>query len=284
MKESTETTLWKAANYVGITLYPNLIITFYSLESIRKTFSEFLIKNNLEVYKGLMSILVIISLFLVPIFVVNFLTKWDLRKYEIRKKVLTEVLSGVQNVLNEKKKRFNLSSKNTDHTITEATIFREITKPRDQIEEIFKNTVDVFKSLCDDKKIKGSLIECKNNVMNDYFITTDTNQGITIEEMNKNDSTAKWAIKHFDIGLIENTDIPYDVWYFMKNRKCKSILCAPVIDGSEINFVLCLTSKSQYCFKRKNIDIYQYVLEEFFHRINLEYYLLSMKRRYCNED
>lgn len=284
MKESTETTLWKAANYVGITLYPNLIIVFYSLESVRKMFSELLKRYNLEIYKGLMSILVIISLFVVPIIVVNLLAKWDLKKYEIRKKVLTEVLSGVQNVLSEKRKRFNISSKKIDDSITEATIFREITKPRDQIEEIFKNIVDVFRKLCDDNKIKGSLIECKNNEMNEYFIASDTNQGITVDEMKHNESTAKWSLKNIEIGLIENTDITYDVWYYRKNKKCKSILCAPVIDGSEISFILCLTSKTPYCFKRNNLEIYQYVLEEFFHRINLEYYLLSMKRRYCNEE
>ena len=284
MNEKNEIFIKNTVGYLGTTLYPNLVIILYSFQEIRDAFSAYIKARNLSAYISLINIAVIVSLFIVPGIIYYVINRVDVGKMQLKRKVMNETLSGIENIMRAKKERFNAINNERQRNVRETNVFRKVTQPRLQILEIFKNSVDVFRKVCENTSIKGSLIECQNNEIKHYFAQTDINPGINIDELKRYNTTARYVLQTKELGIVEDTRYPEKVPYYKKSKKCKSIMCFPVVDGENVIFIISFTASSYGCFKEKMREHYHFIFNEFGSRLILENYLLQLKRRTCNED
>lgn len=184
------------------------------------------------------------------------------------------LLSYIQHSVNIKKKRFYQEI--GKHTSNSA-IFMNITQPLLQIEDLLSGLCNLFTDYYGISDIKGTIITCKDGKLKDYLVVCGDDQPTTtILQLSRNNSLAKATLNSRKICVAEdaNTDKNF---YHPQGCIISSAVCFPIFRGSDICMIACLTSKTEYSFKRSLTEQYKQIFSYFESRMLLESYLLELK-------
>lgn len=122
--------------------------------------------------------------------------------------------------------------------------------------------------------VKVSLIEVFDDHMKDpYVFHSEEAEAATISilELNTEETTAREALTTKKLILISDVSKPSKHWFFNKETtNIKSIVCYPILYGSEVKYIVCMTSSSARMFKKSMKAKYKYILDEYGSRIMLE--------------
>lgn len=188
-----------------------------------------------------------------------------------------DVLSGIDNVVESKRKRFYESIKKIDND----NAFQTITKPLEQINMLTSALCNVITPYSNLKRLKSTLILCNENGLESYIsVVGDDEPSISIEELNKFESLAKHVFRTGRNNYIKDTSIDDDNKVFYKPQFCKikSIYCYPIKVGRAVKLILCFTSDKSKMFDSSDMDLIDNIIKEFAHRMLLECHLYSMIR------
>lgn len=179
-------------------------------------------------------------------------------------------MSNIDNAVKEKRQRYK-EARNSKYK-TDGTIFRNISKPRDQIKSLCRAFCLMMQFLTNDEMVKSSILYCKNSKIGDVLaVCGEDSIKCKIEELN-NKSLAKDVVEKGKSIIINDTD-KSELFYKPKGCRAKSALAMPVFDGNELVFVVCFSSPNKSCFKEKRIAKYERIIEEISDRVLLEWHL-----------
>jgi hypothetical protein len=260
---------------------PSLVMMFYSIPRFRlftiNIFSGIGIK---EFIKKIEIPIVISAYLIIPLLTTLIHFNFKSKDSNTNENFLSALVSHIDTILGSKNKRFYdfvRQNKATDPI----NVFREITQPIIQKTEVVKNIASFFSFFCNDHTVKVSLLRIIENNTIDYFISLDGEPATDIEILNNKKSTAKYCLEEKKTILVEDTERRNVK--FMPNigdtSNTKSIICHPILKGSSIKYIICITSRNKNSFLKKNLKRFQYALEQFSKRIVLESYLDEIKER-----
>ena len=225
--------------------------------------------------RGWQLLIIVVVCIFVPI-IVNIIC--DLIELNSNVKLINmynSILSYIQDCVDRKKSRFfNEIGKHT----SPATVFTHITQPEKQLEALCSGLCNVFKDFFEINDIKGTIIDCDKNKMSAFLVVCGDDQpSISIEDLNTNDSLARYCIKCKTTCVVENAE---KCSFFYSNEGCnvKSALCFPLKRGTEIAMLVCLTSKQKKIFKKSLLFQYSTIFDYFGSRMLLEDYLYDLKK------
>jgi len=271
--------------YILITIYPNYLLFSYSASGVmtfnKELFVALKMLDFVSQNKGWINPILIGSIFYVP--VVGFILNGKLtKKIELNEnKVIRELICAFDSIVGSKKKRFNkcLQEINPERNLGE--VFKEITKPIQQITVISENLKKVFENICDDKTMKVSVVLCESGSMNRYIYMSDDEASITIDELNQK-SVAKESFKAKQMKIYRKGS-KKTFNYVEKNPKITGVISFPIICGKSVYLMINITSKSLHPFKHSD-QIFEYALDNFSCRYLLESYLLKIRKELGHEE
>lgn len=184
--------------------------------------------------------------------------------------ILLCLMSNIDNAVKEKRQRFKEVRKSKYKT--DSTIFRNISKPRDQIRSLCRAFCVMMQFLTNDEMVKSSILYCKNSKIGDVLaVCGEDSIKCQIEELN-NKSLAKDVVEKGKSIIVNDTD-KSELFFKPKGCRAKSALAMPVFDGNELLFVVCFSSPNKDCFKEKSIAKYEQIIGEISDRLLLEWHL-----------
>lgn len=253
-------------------LIPTLLSVFYSYRETQTYL------NSLGVWLNLLIIFVVGLL--LPILGNILYEKYSNDKKGKLNNAVLNVLSGIDIVVESKRKRFYeaISRVNRDN------VFHEITKPLEQINMLASALCNIVDSLSNTSRLKSCLILCNENGLESYLsVVGDDVPSISIEELNSKESLAKHVFNTGRSLYIENTDIDNNaVFYKPQYCKTKSIYCHPIKVGRTVKLILCFSSWKPNMFDSNDMDLLETVINEFADRMLLECHLYTMIRNIQN--
>jgi hypothetical protein len=260
---------------------PSLVMMFYSVPGFRLFTTNILSVMGIKEYIKKIEIPIVILVYLViPLLTRLVYFYFKSKNSDTNENFLTVLISHIDTILGSKNKRFYDFVRHNE-TIYPTDVFREIAQPIIQKTEIVKNIASFFSFFCNDHTVKVSLLWIDEANTIDYFIWLDGEPATDIKILNNKKSTAKYCLEEKKTILVEDTE-KRNV-KFMPNigntSNTKSIICHPVLKGSNIKYIICITSRNRNSFTGKNLKRFQYALEQFSKRIVLESYLDEIKEK-----
>ncbi len=224
--------------------------------------------------------LVILFAIIVPCLVNGLIECLEYRNKKSGYDTLLYLMSNIDNVVKEKRQRYK--EVRNSHYKTDGTIFRNISKPRNQIKSLCQAFCLMMQFLTNDEMVKSSIFYCKNSQIGEILaVCGEDSIKCKIEELN-NTSLAKDVLEKGKAIIINDTD-KSDKFFKPRGCKAKSALAIPVFDGDELIFVVCFSSPNKKCFKKKRIAKYERIIEEISDRVLLEWHLHELLKKGSNE-
>lgn len=253
-------------------LIPTLLSVFYSYGETQAYL------NSLGIWWN-MGIIIVVGLFLPILGNIVYEKNVSGNKDNLHNAVVN-VLSGIDNVVESKRKRFYEAIER----VNGENAFREITKPVVQINMLASALCNIVSSISKDSRLKSTLILCNESGLESYLsVVGDDVPSIQIEELNSNESLAKHVFVTGRIVYIDNTSIDTNVVFYKPQYcKTKSIYCYPIKVGRIVKLILCFSSSKSGMFDTGNMEILESVIKEFADRMLLECHLYSMIRNIQN--
>lgn len=265
-------------NFITIML-PALITLIYSVPAVKEVVKATSIQYGIHSYlKDHQVFIAIIAVVVIP-GATSFLTyKKQFDNEKTTENILIALLAHLDTVVSVKNKRFYDYSKQVTKARGSA-VFKEITQPILQIQEIIKNISSFFEHIKSDTTIKCSLLRVKPNNTIEHFICLDGQPTADDSIINQKSSTASNCLQTKSMVVVENTDKKDALFAHAHGATSsnKSIICYPIKKGKQVEFIISITSRMEKCFNNAEIKKYEYILEQFGKRIVLESYLNQIK-------
>lgn len=187
------------------------------------------------------------------------------------------LMSNIDKVVESKRQRFkNARERNYK---SDATIFRNITKPREQITSLCEAFCLMMRYLTNDYSVKSSIMLCVNSEISEILaVCGEDTVKCSVAQLNRS-SLAKSALTQGRSQIVKNTKRS-NVFNKPKGCKAKSALAVPIYDGDKIMFIICFSSVNLRCFKKKSLGIYEKIIEEISDRVLLEWHLYKLLNHY----
>lgn len=259
------------------TLLPNYVMLSYSVPSLMKL-NKYIIKAlNLNLPPLVYTLIIVALTLLIP-----FLIQKKRAKNENNKiKVLGDLLCGITSVVSEKSQRFHSvvhKAQKGEDKMSKDEIFITITQPKKQYHTICTALMSLLSRMLDNNEIKLNLVRYSKGKFKSLEVSTsadDTSE--SIPKFLNNDTMAKAsAIKKKMLIMECKGDI--DTFYEDScGSNIHSMITYPVCNEEGTRYVICLSSHTDYTFKRSNEKIYGLILSEFGKRLILESYLDDLK-------
>lgn len=221
-------------------------------------------------------ILIIIGTVVIPCVIYSFIEYSEFRKKKSGYDILLCLITNIDNAVKLKRQRFRRIRENNYKS--DKTIFRNITKPDLQIENLCEAICFIMRLWTNDEEVKSTVFYCKNNKLEDVLaICGEDRIKPKINELN-NKSLAKYALQKRCSQIIDDVD-KND--YFIKPYGCKakSAFIIPIYDGGDAVFVICFTSPNTSCFDKSEIKRYEAVIDEISSRMMLEWHLYELLKQ-----
>lgn len=226
--------------------------------------------KNLLLAEWFQVVLIILFAIIIPCLIYGLIEYLEYKNKRTGYDTLLCLMSNIDNAVKEKRQRYK-EARNSKYK-TDGTIFRNISKPRDQIKSLCRAFCLMMQFLTNDEMVKSSILYCKNSKIGDVLaVCGEDSIKCKIEELN-NKSLAKDVVEKGKSIIINDTD-KSELFYKPKGCRAKSALAMPVFDGNELVFVVCFSSPNKSCFKEKRIAKYERIIEEISDRVLLEWHL-----------
>lgn len=215
-------------------------------------------------------VLIILFGIIIPCLISGLIEYLEYKNKRTGYEILLCLMSNIDNAVKEKRQRYKEVRKSKYKT--DSTIFRNISKPRDQIRSLCRAFCVMMQFLTNDEMVKSSILYCKNSKIGDVLaVCGEDSIKCQIEELN-NKSLAKDVVEKGKSIIVNDTD-KSELFFKPKGCRAKSALAMPVFDGNELLFVVCFSSPNKDCFKEKRIAKYEQIIEEISDRVLLEWHL-----------
>lgn len=267
-------------------LYGCLAPTIIGLVLSSSTVKYWILKISPDWFTNILTIgwvqflIIIFGGMIVPLFIFY---KIELSEYNKKKtgyEILLRLISYIDDVVREKRIRFKDVKNNT--LKSDSAIFRNITKPQEQISYLCSSLCLMMRYLTNDDYVKSSLIYCNNNKLDRVLAVCGEDEiKSSLQELNKK-SLAKKSLDEGNCFLVEDTDKD-DTFHKPKGCNAKSAIVFPIYDGARILFILCFTSSKKQVFLLPQIEKYKAIINEFEYRILLEWHLYELLRKNSDE-
>lgn len=268
----------KTAIVLFTTLLPTVIGVICTQQTAKTWFKGFLPFDTFPfLYRPLYQVIIIITICVViPVIFTILVELSNLNANEKLAQLYNKLLAYIQHSVDLKKKRFYREI--GKHT-SGGAIFSNITQPILQIEDLCSGLCNILSDYCGVSDIKGTVITCRDGKLKDYLAVCGDEQPTTsISELSKGNSLAKKALGSRTICVAEEASKDKNFYHPTGCNICSAI-CLPIFRGSDINMIVCMTSKTKAAFKRSNIKQYRQIFSYFESRMLLESYLLELKTK-----
>lgn len=260
-------------------MLPALITLTYSVPAMKDFLKKVLVEHDIYPYlKDHQVFIAVIAVVIIPSLTSFFTYKKQFNNEKNNEAILIALLAHLDTVVSAKNRRFYDYSKK-DTKARSSTVFKEITQPILQIQEIIKNISSFFEHIKSDTTIKCSLLRVKPNNSIEHFIYLDGQPTADDTIINQKTSTASNCLLTKSIVVVEDTDkkkVPFAHTHGTTSPN-KSIICYPIKKGKQVEFIISITSRMKKSFNNTEKIKYEYILEQFSKRIVLESYLNQIK-------
>lgn len=224
--------------------------------------------------------LIIIGSVVIPSVVFVIIERIEFKNKKFGYDTLLYLMSNIDNVVEEKRKRYKKVKELNFKS--DGTIFRNISKPQDQIKSLCKAFCLMMRFLTNDDAVKSSIFYCKEMEIGEVLaVCGEDSIKSNLKKLNEK-SLAKSVIEDGKAKIINDTDND-ECFYKPKGCKAKSALALPVYDGDKLLFVVCFSSPQKGCFEEKKLERYEKIIEEISDRILLEWHLYELLKLGKNE-
>ena len=218
-------------------------------------------------------LLIFLGTVVIPCIIYTLIEYSEFRKRKSGYDILLWLITYIDKAVKLKRQRFRKIRESNYKS--DRTIFRNITKPELQIENLCEAICVIMRLWTKDEEVKSTVFCCKNNELADVLAVCGEDKiKPKIQELN-NKSLAKYALQERCLQIIDDVD-KND--YFIKPYGCKakSAFVIPIYDGGEAVFIICFTSPNINCFDKKEMKRYEIVIEEISSRMMLEWHLYEL--------
>lgn len=268
----------KTAIVLFTTFLPTTIGVICTQQTAKTWFMEMLPFGTYPfLYQPFNQVLIIITLCIVlPVTFTILVEMSALNANEKLAQLYNKLLAYLQHSVDLKKKRFY---KEIGKHTSGGAIFSSITQPILQIEDLCSGLCNIFSDYYGMSDIKGTVITCRDGKLKDYLVVCGDEQPTTsIAELSRENSLVKKALNSRTICVAEEAKKDKNFYHPVGCNICSAI-CLPIFRGSDINMIVCITSKTNAAFKRSNIKQYRQIFSYFESRMLLESYLLELKSK-----
>lgn len=218
-------------------------------------------------------IIILVVCIAIPCIIIASIESSSFKKNKSGYDILLNLLNDIDDVVDEKRDRFKRVREEMPKS--DATIFKSITKPLEQIAKQSKALCDVMRYMTNDLLKSTTFYVNGNNIVRSLAVIGEGDIKPDINELNSK-SIAREVIDSGKCILENNIEKAKHDFYAPKGSTIKSIFVYPVFEGKDIRFLLCFTSKNKDAFNNKDIDKYTTVISEFTKRMLLEWHLFHL--------
>jgi hypothetical protein len=210
---------------------------------------------------------------------------------------LLAVFKALSIVVGDKAKRMSSAAqkaltKEKSH-IKASEIFKEITRPDQQIPLLVKGLITIFEYIDDSNaKFRSGLMRVVDDKPVEWYAFEPIHSPprTSIEDLRAPTSTINRCIKRKQMVVVE--DIQKELRKKSKDqrdyvkgstqpRDNGSQLCYPIIHAAtrKVEYVLCVAGNKAECLKQKHAELYEWIIDHFDMRISMEHSLLILKEK-----
>lgn len=187
-------------------MLPALITLIYSVPALKDFLKKILVQFDVYPYiKDHQIFIAIIAVVVIPGLTSFFTYKKQFDNEKNNETILIALLAHLDTVVSAKNRRFYDYSKRVTKARSSA-VFKEITQPILQIQEIIKNISSFFEHIKSDTTIKCSLLRVKQNNVIEHFIYLDGQPTADDTIINQQTSTASNCLLTKSMVVVEDTD------------------------------------------------------------------------------
>lgn len=224
-------------------------------------------------------LLIILGAIVIPSIVYCTIEYIGYRKKKTGYEILLHLMSNIGKVVEKKRHRFR-DIRNC-HLKSDATIFRKITKPDEQIPQLCQALCLMMQFMTNNEDVKSTLFHCKKGeIIETMAVCGEDELKAQLCDLNKH-SLAKHVLVTGKPVLVNDTD-GEENFYKPMGCKTKAIYIHPIYEGNEILFILSFSSQQKDVFNKKHMKKYEVIIEEFSNRIMLEWHLRALLRQNKN--
>lgn len=260
--------------YITPALMGVILSSYSAKEWILHNIPEWL--HNILINGWTQFLLIIIGTVAIPCAIYSLIEYSEFRKRRSGYDILLCLITNIDKAVKLKRQRFRRIRESNYKS--DKTIFRSITRPDLQIENLCEAICFIMRLWTKDEEVKSTVFYCKNNKLaNVLAVCGEDKIKPKIQELN-NKSLAKYALQEGRSQIIDDVD---QNEYFIKPYGCKakSAFIIPIYDGGDAVFVICFTSPNTNCFDKNEMKRYEAVIEEISSRMMLEWHLYELLKQ-----
>lgn len=218
-------------------------------------------------------IIILIVCIAIPCFIIASIENNSFKENKSGYDTLLNLLTDIDDVVDEKRNRFKRVREKMPKS--DATIFKSITKPLEQIARQSKALCDVMRYITNDLLKSTTFYVNDNRIVRSLAVIGESDIKSDINKLNKK-SIAREVLNSGKCILENDIEKSKHAFYSPKGSTIQSIFVYPVFEGSDIRFLLCFTSKNKNAFNAKDVEKYSTIITEFTKRMLLEWHLFHL--------